>query len=907
MWFNIKFQSLYYRAGSQDSKNSKSYKNFKKISITQSQLKDSKLNNLLEIGNLSTSELKHQYGEGVYLYFQDVDFSALNEKSKFNLGAAVFNLNINDIKFFVECTDSCKNIPASFAMFVTRDGYKINKNSIVNYEKFNGLLNRTNQKFQKNIIGIACYALLEGDLSQLQFDQVPFSGSETGDLNFAELKKLAQVLQKKKIKSNKMFALIFNKCDLDKNFEIEIKPLLMNANVSLKIINAMNINAAPESGFGGIFNLMDPMGGVDFGNNSGDLASMMGGGSPKSGNKDGVNNFDDWLKQKFQPSMETLKENCFCTWKSANLLYEEFRKSVTPNTPISQIATNTQFKALDLVTRVANGAPSPFMIELRNKYKKKQITQKELLGRFKKILDSHVIGLDQPKEAICQSVLTYLLDGEILDRYILLVGPPGCGKTLLAKAVENVFQYLETGDIDAALYFKDDNKINPLMRNGASITSLANITSKSQLAGSDPVYQNSSKGSVLEALLDINAHPMKVLVLDELDKLKSGNGENLVDVFISLCETIARQKFRDEWAKLDFNLSKTLFIICTANNKTTIPAPVLDRFNVIDINYQNPNEMKKLVIRKITEIFHSRKISDAMYEFPKEAFDRFLSSIKSGSGRLIVSIANKLADYISQTYETTGQKIIFTIEIFNQILKDMKIDLNEIKLASFSGSIHAILPDIEGGLRVAEINATPQKRGHGFINILTLNKKILESNSWHNLKSSLQDLITSAYNKIQNHSLIAPYATAVSAGFTINLGNFDVNELDYVSTQALLATISCTIEQPLKSGYYVFGRLGVDSRFVSPENPGLDQAILARVSFILNSSFPCKNIYVPKNQEIYKKEYMQAISVNKKVKIFFVDSINELLNLEGDDALFGDDSSEETPTKKEENPSKRRR
>lgn len=245
------------------------------------------------------------------------------------------------------------------------------------------------------------------------------------------------------------------------------------------------------------------------------------------------------------------------------------------------------------------------------------------LSSAKKTLDADHYGLKDVKERIIELLAARILSPDIKGQIICLAGPPGVGKTSIARSVASAMH-----------------------RNYARI-SLGGVRDEAEIRGHRRTYIGAIPGRIINALIDAkSANPL--ILLDEIDKL---NGDFKGDPAAALLEVLDGEQnstYCDHFIELPFDLSKVLFIT-TANDKYAIPEPLRDRMEIIDLgSYTHeekfniakkhliPKQLKEHNIDKKTLKITDKAIRLMIDGYTKEAGVRQLE-------RLIAKIARKSA------------------------------------------------------------------------------------------------------------------------------------------------------------------------------------------------------------------------------------------------------------------------
>jgi ATP-dependent Lon protease len=200
----------------------------------------------------------------------------------------------------------------------------------------------------------------------------------------------------------------------------------------------------------------------------------------------------------------------------------------------------------------------------------KKTTDKVTVDEARKILDSDHDGLKKVKERILEFVAVKQFSPDVKNQIICLVGPPGVGKTSVASSVARA-----------------------LKRKYARV-SLGGMHDEAEIRGHRKTYVGAMPGRIVTALINAKTEN-PVIVLDEIDKVASDFRGDPTSALLEVLDPEQNKAFRDNFMEIPIDLSDALFI-ATANSYDAIPAPLLDRMEIIELSTYTDSE--KLAIAK---------------------------------------------------------------------------------------------------------------------------------------------------------------------------------------------------------------------------------------------------------------------------------------------------------------------
>lgn len=244
----------------------------------------------------------------------------------------------------------------------------------------------------------------------------------------------------------------------------------------------------------------------------------------------------------------------------------------------------------------------------------------------KKILDTDHDGLEKVKERILEFIAVRQLSPELKSQIICLVGPPGVGKTSIAASIARA-----TG----RKYVR---------------VSLGGVRDEADIRGHRKTYIGAMPGRIINAINQAQVNNPLIL-LDEIDKLTCDAHGDPSSALLEVLDPEQNKTFRDHFIELPFDLSNSLFIT-TANTLSTIPRPLIDRMEIIELSTYTPKE--KFSIAKnhlIPKQLKRHGLTRRSLKITDEAVEEIIASYTRESGvrnleRTVADLCRKAAKKI---------------------------------------------------------------------------------------------------------------------------------------------------------------------------------------------------------------------------------------------------------------------
>ncbi len=259
----------------------------------------------------------------------------------------------------------------------------------------------------------------------------------------------------------------------------------------------------------------------------------------------------------------------------------------------------------------------------------KKTNDKVSVSEAKKTLNRDHDGLEKVKERILEFVAIKQFSPDVKNQIICLVGPPGVGKTSVAASVARA------------------------LKRKYSRVSLGGMHDEAEIRGHRKTYVGAMPGRIINALINAKVEN-PVIVLDEIDKMAKDFRGDPTSALLEVLDPEQNKYFRDNFLEIPIDLSDALFI-ATANSYDGIPAPLLDRMEIIELstytdteklsiakNHLLPKQLSRNGITKKLVKITDGALNSVIKNYTKEAGVRNLE-------RIIASLIRKAAKKIAET------------------------------------------------------------------------------------------------------------------------------------------------------------------------------------------------------------------------------------------------------------------
>ncbi|MCL2596602.1 MAG: endopeptidase La [Paludibacter sp.] len=310
------------------------------------------------------------------------------------------------------------------------------------------------------------------------------------------------------------------------------------------------------------------------------------------------------------------------------------------------------------------------------------------LKKAKRQLDKDHYGMEKVKERILEHLAVLKLKGDMKSPIICLYGPPGVGKTSLGNSIAKALgrKYIRV--------------------------SLGGLHDEAEIRGHRRTYIGALPGRIIQNILKAeSANP--VFVLDEIDKVSTDYKGDPASALLEVLDPEQNTTFHDNYLDADFDLSKVLFI-ATANNLNTIPRPLLDRMELIEVSGYTQEEkieiaqnhlLKKEIdnhgLKPENLILEKPVIAQIIADYTRESGVRQLS-------REIARICRKIARKVA---ENIDYNVVVNIDELVEYLGVPRFSADQYAGNDYAGVVTGLAwTQVGGEILTIETSLSPSKQ-----------------------------------------------------------------------------------------------------------------------------------------------------------------------------------------------------
>ena len=367
--------------------------------------------------------------------------------------------------------------------------------------------------------------------------------------------------------------------------------------------------------------------------------------------------------------------------------FDEIEEKIK-NGKMPQEVKEKALKELNRVKKLPNASPDYSVLRnyldtlLELPWGKKTIDNKDLT-HARQVLDEDHSGLEKVKDRIIEYLAVMNLTDKIGGQIICFAGPPGVGKTSIAKSIARAL----------------DRKFVKM--------SVGGVKDESEIRGHRKTYVGAMPGRIIYNMNQAGSmNP--VFLIDEIDKMSSDYKGDPTSAMLEVLDPEQNAVFRDNFLEVPFDLSNVLFI-ATANNISDIPTPLLDRMEVIELSSYTLNE--KFAIAKehlIPKLIKEHGIKDGSLVIEDDALKDIIEQYTYEAGvrgleRTLATICRKVA--VKVVNENSNCQFIVNKNNIHDYLGAHKVILDGKRQNAEVGVISGLsYTTVGGGVLTIEVN-----------------------------------------------------------------------------------------------------------------------------------------------------------------------------------------------------------
>lgn len=453
------------------------------------------------------------------------------------------------------------------------------------------------------------------------------------------------------------------------------------------------------------------------------------------------------------------------------------------------------------------------------------------IDHAKKILDENHYGLEEVKDRILDFLSVRFLKDDCNAPILCLFGPPGVGKTSLGASIAECL---------GRKYFR---------------ISLGGVYDESEIRGHRRTYVGALPGRFIQAVKKSGSNN-PLIIIDEIDKLGLSNRGDPSAALLEVLDPEQNGTFYDNYLGVHYDLSKVMFI-ATANDLSTIPGPLRDRMEIVQISGYLPEEKMSIAQQHlITKAIKNSGLADKGFAIDEEIITEIITGYTRESGvRDLERLIQKLCAKYARAYLETKKEVAFTKENISEYLGPRKISSEQVLKTPRIGVCNGLAWTPYGG-EILQVEAVLMP-GSG--------KLLLTGQLGDVMKESAQAAVTYA----KSHADIFGIDTKIFSDFDLHIhcpaGSIP-KDGPSAGITLLSSVLSAYTKRAINGDYAMTGELNLQG-CVLPIG-GVKEKILAAKQNGLST------IILPKQNE---RDTVGLDKLFEGLKIVFVENVDEVL------------------------------
>ncbi len=463
----------------------------------------------------------------------------------------------------------------------------------------------------------------------------------------------------------------------------------------------------------------------------------------------------------------------------------------------------------------------------------KTVKENHDLDYAKHVLEEDHYGLEQVKERVLEFLAVRMLTQKGESPILCLVGPPGTGKTSIARSLARALE-------------------KPYVR-----ISLGGVRDEAEIRGHRRTYVGAMPGRIANGLKTAGVKN-PVMLLDEIDKVSSDYKGDTFSALLEVLDSEQNSKFQDHYLEVPLDLSEVLFI-ATANSLQTIPRPLLDRMEIIEVSSYTENEKLHIAEQHlIPKQLEKHGLTPEMLSISKRAIWKIAENYTKEAGvrqmeREIGNICRKTAKEI---LTTDKKKVTVTEKNLHKYLGKEKYKYQMANPADEVGIVRGLAwTSVGGDTLQIEVNVMP---GKGEIALTGQLGDVMKESAGAGISyirsvSGKYNIAADFFEKHDIHVHIPEGAVpkdGPSAGITMATAI-----LSAITEHKVRADLAMTGEITLRGRVLPIG--GLKEKLLAAKNAGI------------------KTVLVPKENQVDVEEL--STEITKGLEIIPVESMDEVL------------------------------